>query len=82
MNSGIFNNPFLIWGRYRKNWLRYELPIYILDMKDEKPITVNASPYGHEFYKKLGFVDTSEEQMTNGVRYVMKRYANSIAMWR
>ena len=27
MNSGIFNNPFLIWGRYRKRWLRYELPI-------------------------------------------------------
>lgn len=27
MNSGIFNNPFLIWGRYRKRWLRYHLPI-------------------------------------------------------
>ena len=27
MNSGIFNNPFLIWGRYRKKWLRYKLPI-------------------------------------------------------
>ena len=27
MNSGIFNNPFLIWGRYRKKWLGYELPI-------------------------------------------------------
>ena len=27
MNSGIFNNPFLIWGRYRNKWFRYELPI-------------------------------------------------------
>ena len=27
MNSGIFNNPFLIWGRYRKKWLRCKLPI-------------------------------------------------------
>lgn len=27
MNSGIFNNPFLIWGRYRKKLFRYELPI-------------------------------------------------------
>lgn len=27
MNSGIFNNPFLIWGKYRKRWFRYELPI-------------------------------------------------------
>jgi len=27
MNSGIFNNPFIIWGRYRKRFFRYELPI-------------------------------------------------------
>ena len=27
MNSGIFNNPFIIWGRYRKGLFRYTLPI-------------------------------------------------------
>lgn len=27
MNSGIFNNPFFIWGKYRKKFLRYYLPI-------------------------------------------------------
>lgn len=27
MNSGIFNNPFIIWGRYRKKWFRYYLPL-------------------------------------------------------
>ena len=27
MNSGIFNNPFMIWGRYRRRWFRYELPV-------------------------------------------------------
>ena len=27
MNSGIFNNPFIIWGRYRKKMFRYLLPI-------------------------------------------------------
>ena len=27
MNSGIFNNPFLIWGRYRKRLFRYYLPV-------------------------------------------------------
>ena len=27
MNSGIFNNPFLFWGRYRKKWFRYYLPV-------------------------------------------------------
>jgi len=25
--SGIYNNPFLVWGRYRRHWLRYLLPI-------------------------------------------------------
>ena len=27
MNSGIFNNPFLIWGRYRRKFFHYYLPI-------------------------------------------------------
>ena len=27
MNSGIFNNPFIIWGKYRKKFFRYYLPI-------------------------------------------------------
>ena len=27
MNSGIFNNPFLIWGRYRRKMFRYCLPV-------------------------------------------------------
>lgn len=27
MNSGIFNNPFIIWGRYRKKLFKYSLSI-------------------------------------------------------
>ena len=27
MNSGIFNNPFIIWGKYRKKAFKYYLPI-------------------------------------------------------
>ena len=27
MNSGIFNNPFIIWGKYRKKFFKYYLPI-------------------------------------------------------
>lgn len=27
MYSGMFNNPFLIWGRYRKHWWKRTLPI-------------------------------------------------------
>ena len=27
MNSGIFNNPFMIWGRYKRKAFRYCLPV-------------------------------------------------------
>ncbi len=27
MHSGIFNNPFIIWGRYKKKWFRYYLTL-------------------------------------------------------
>lgn len=27
MNSGIFNNPFIIWGKFRRKFFRYTLPI-------------------------------------------------------
>ena len=27
MNSGIFSNPFLFWGKYKKKFFRYYLPI-------------------------------------------------------
>lgn len=27
MNSGIYNNPFIIWGRYKKKWFKYYLSI-------------------------------------------------------
>ena len=27
MNSGIFNNPFIIWGRYKKRFFKYHLTI-------------------------------------------------------
>ena len=27
MNSGIFNNPFIIWCRYKKKFFRYNMPI-------------------------------------------------------
>ena len=32
-------------------------------------ITVNSSPYAVEFYKKLGFIETSNEKIENGIRF-------------
>lgn len=27
MNSGIYNNPFIFWGKYKKKWLKYYVTI-------------------------------------------------------
>lgn len=27
MYSGIFNNPFMIWGKYRKHWFKTTLTV-------------------------------------------------------
>lgn len=27
MYSGVFNNPFMIWGRYRRHWMRTTLKV-------------------------------------------------------
>lgn len=37
-------------------------------------ITVNSSPYAIEFYQKIGFCDTGEEQTVNGIRFVPMSY--------
>ena len=35
--------------------------------------TVNSSPYAHEVYKHLGFVDTDNEQCISGIRFYPMR---------
>jgi predicted GNAT family N-acyltransferase len=37
---------------------------------DLAQVTVNSSPNAVGAYRRMGFIPTSEEQLTNGVRYV------------
>lgn len=44
------------------------------------PMTVNASPFAVEIYRKLGFVETSGETVRDGIRYTpMRREAQASA---
>ncbi|MDY4953367.1 MAG: GNAT family N-acetyltransferase [Candidatus Onthomonas sp.] len=36
--------------------------------------TVHSSPYAVEIYRRLGFVPTDTEQVTNGIRYTPMRF--------
>lgn len=39
-----------------------------------KAITVNSSPYAASAYRRLGFVDTSDEKCVNGIRFIPMKY--------
>lgn len=41
-------------------------------------ITVNSSPYAVAVYRRLGFVDTDLETVTNGMRFTPMRYDISL----
>lgn len=42
---------------------------YVLNEEGHHCITVNAAPYAVDFYHKLGFFDTKEEESNDGIRY-------------
>ena len=41
---------------------------------DRQVFTVHSSPYAVEIYRRLGFVSTQGEQITNGLRYTPMRF--------
>lgn len=42
---------------------------YLQKEESENRVTVNASPYGLEFYHKIGFIDRGPEAHADGIRY-------------
>ena len=50
MNSGIFNNPFIIWGRYKKKLFKTYLTISFQFHQDRKSTRLNSS---HEFVSRM-----------------------------
>lgn len=53
---------------------RYLLADLVKDDPAPKEITLNSSPYGEPFYLHLGFEPLSEEQETDGIRFIPMRY--------
>ncbi len=66
---------FFVKGEYHKQGIGRKLYEKVKSINNEGFFTVNSSPYAHEVYKHLGFVDTDVEQCINGLRfYPMKIY--------
>ena len=65
---------FFVDGKYLRHGLGKLLFNYIYNLNNKDYFTVNSSPYAHEIYKHLGFVDTDKEQCVNGLKfYPMKK---------
>ncbi|MCQ2974102.1 MAG: GNAT family N-acetyltransferase [Bacteroidales bacterium] len=65
---------FFIEGEYHRQGIGTKLFNIMKEDFIGKTITVNSSPYGLPFYKAIGFVPTSNEQITNGIRYTPMKW--------
>lgn len=65
---------FFVDGKFQGQGIGRKLYNKIIELNNQGFFTVNSSPYAHEIYKHLGFVDTDTEQCINGLRfYPMKK---------
>jgi len=59
MNSGIFNNPFIIWGRYRKKMFRYYLPVS-LQFHHAQMDGAQAGLFLENFQNEINIIEKTE----------------------
>lgn len=60
---------FFVDGNYHRRGIGKSLYSRIKESNSTGYFTVNSSPYAHEVYKHLGFIDTDTEQVVNGLRF-------------
>ena len=65
---------FFVDGQYHRKGIGTKMFDHLLKTYKGNIITVNSSPYGLGFYKKLGFVPTEEEKTINGIRFTPMIY--------
>ncbi len=64
---------FFVDGRHHKQGIGRKLYDKVDALNNDDYFTVNSSPYAHEIYKHLGFVDTDSEQCIHGLRFFPMR---------
>lgn len=73
-NNGSHIALFFVDGRYHRQGIGKQLFRTAAENSASNEITVNSSPFAREIYRRLGFVDTGEEQTTDGIRYIPMIY--------
>lgn len=73
-NEGSHISWFFVKKKHHGQGIGRKLFEHIVPLCDSAFLTVNSSPYAVKIYRKLGFSDTAEEQVTNGIRYTPMQY--------
>jgi GNAT superfamily N-acetyltransferase len=73
-NEGSHISLFFVRKENHGQGIGRKLFLHILPLCSGSLITVNSSPYAAKIYRRLGFQDTGEEQVKNGIRYVPMKY--------
>ena len=60
---------FFVDKKYQKKGIGRKLYEKVKSLNEKGFFTVNSSPYAHEVYKRLGFIDTDKEQVVNGLKF-------------
>lgn len=60
---------FFVDGAYQRQSIGRRLLEALLELCSSDTMTVNSSPYAVSIYHKLGFYDTDQEQVINGLRF-------------
>jgi len=66
-------------GNYHRRGIARTLFDMMLDELKPETLTVTASLYAADVYRKFGFVDTGPEQIGHGMRYIPMEYVNECA---
>ena len=73
-NHGNHIALFFVDGKYQRLGIGKKLFHSVLENSSSNEITVHSSPYAVEVYHHLGFMDTDQEQVTDGIRYTPMKY--------
>lgn len=65
---------FFVKAEHHKKGIGRKLFEYMKNDCAIREFTVNSAPYAAEVYRRLGFVDTAAEQITNNIRYIPMKY--------
>lgn len=69
---------FFVDGKYHRKGIGRKLFEVVSKKNQSNKMTVNSSPYAVEIYQRLGFINTSTEQVMNGMRYIPMVFTKEI----